>query len=151
MIGEEQNLVGPHDHDDSDSPEALISTVGPSSESLVNDLDQHGYSRFVDPVSAIFSCIVLLYLSYPYSEFSNAYWKVFFLYIFITFSVKESGLILLQTIPATIDIEEFKKNLLESFSEIINVHDLHIWQLNAHKYVSTAHIIFHDQKVNLKI
>lgn len=61
--------------------------------------------------------------------------------------MKESGLILLQTIPATIDINNFKSNLLRSFEDIVNVHDLHIWQLNGNKYVSTAHIIFYDHDV----
>lgn len=58
--------------------------------------------------------------------------------------MKESGLILLQTIPATIDIDVFKTDLLKSFTEILNVHDLHIWQLTSSKLVSTAHIIFED-------
>lgn len=61
--------------------------------------------------------------------------------------MKQSGLILLQTIPDCIDIDCFKKNLLVSFEDIVNVHDLHIWQLSASKYVSTAHIIFQNQLV----
>lgn len=56
--------------------------------------------------------------------------------------MKESGLILLQTIPASIDIEVFKAELTGSFKDIVNVHDLHIWQLTANKYICTAHIIF---------
>uniref|UniRef100_U5EQ60 Putative integral to membrane n=1 Tax=Corethrella appendiculata TaxID=1370023 RepID=U5EQ60_9DIPT len=88
-------------------------------------------AKYVDPLMSIGSCCLLLYLSYPY--------------------MKESGFILLQTIPDTIDIESFKKTLLESFKEIINVHDLHIWQLSASKYVSTAHIIFQNPNVYHKI
>ncbi|XP_053685677.1 zinc transporter 10 [Sabethes cyaneus] len=84
-------------------------------------------SKFVDPLCSILSCIVLLSLSYPY--------------------MKESGMILLQTIPDTIDIDIFERSLKESFPDIVSVHDLHIWQLSSNKYVSTAHIIFETPKV----
>lgn len=62
--------------------------------------------------------------------------------------MKESCLILLQTIPGSIDIDLFKADLLKSFKDIVNVHDLHIWQLSANKYVSTVHILFHDPNVS---
>ncbi|XP_055536090.1 zinc transporter 10 [Wyeomyia smithii] len=84
-------------------------------------------SKFVDPLCSIMSCVVLLTLSYPY--------------------MKESGMILLQTIPDTIDIDIFEKSLMDSFPDIVSVHDLHIWQLSSNKYVSTAHIIFGTTKV----
>uniref|UniRef100_A0A182QIP2 Cation efflux protein cytoplasmic domain-containing protein n=1 Tax=Anopheles farauti TaxID=69004 RepID=A0A182QIP2_9DIPT len=88
-------------------------------------------AKFVDPALSIVSCIILLTLSYPY--------------------MKESGMILLQTIPDTIDIEIFKKTLLDGFQDIVSVHDLHIWQLSGNQYVSTVHIIFDNPKVFLKI
>uniref|UniRef100_A0A182YIX6 Cation efflux protein cytoplasmic domain-containing protein n=1 Tax=Anopheles stephensi TaxID=30069 RepID=A0A182YIX6_ANOST len=88
-------------------------------------------AKFVDPALSIVSCIILLTLSYPY--------------------MKESGMILLQTIPDTIDIEIFKKTLLDGFKDIVSVHDLHIWQLSGDQYVSTVHIIFDNPKVYLKI
>lgn len=84
-------------------------------------------SKFVDPLCAILSCVVLMTLSYPY--------------------MKEAGMILLQTIPDTIDINIFERTLLETFPNIVSVHDLHIWQLNSNKYVSTAHVIFENPKV----
>lgn len=82
-------------------------------------------AKYIDPIIAIVSCVILFSLSYSY--------------------MRESGLILLQTIPGTIDIEVFKAKLLKTFPTIYNVHDLHIWQLNAKKYVSTAHLIFSDE------
>lgn len=56
--------------------------------------------------------------------------------------MKEAASILLQTIPDTIDIEDFQKKILKKFPEIDSIHDLHIWQLTQQKFVSTAHIIF---------
>jgi hypothetical protein len=61
--------------------------------------------------------------------------------------VKEAGMILLQTIPDTIDIESFQADILKKFPQIQSIHDLHIWQLTQSKFVSTAHIIFKDPSV----
>lgn len=69
------------------------------------------------------------------------------LFNYLLLTVKQACLILLQTIPDTIDIQEFQKNILEKFTDIISIHDLHIWQLTAEKYVSTVHIIFQNPMV----
>lgn len=62
--------------------------------------------------------------------------------------MKESCLIVLQTMPDRININVIYKDLMETFPDIVNVHELHIWQLNEDKIVSTAHIIFYNQQVN---
>lgn len=61
--------------------------------------------------------------------------------------MKEAASILLQTIPDSIDIQDFQKQILLKFPEIESIHDLHIWQLTQQKFVSTAHIIFMDPSV----
>jgi hypothetical protein len=61
--------------------------------------------------------------------------------------VKEAARVLLQTIPDTIDIEDFQKRILNKFPQLESIHDLHIWQLTRQNYVSTAHIIFNDPSV----
>ncbi|KAG5672252.1 hypothetical protein PVAND_002394 [Polypedilum vanderplanki] len=82
--------------------------------------------RLIDPIFSLISIAILLILSYPY--------------------MKEAGMILLQTLPDTISIGEFEKQILEKFPQIKSIHDLHIWQLTNQKFVSTAHIIFDDPK-----
>ncbi|KAH8235189.1 hypothetical protein KR032_010083 [Drosophila birchii] len=93
--------------------------------------DEEHTAKFIDPVLSIFSCFLLVSLSYPY--------------------MKESCLILLQTIPGSIDMENFERTLVSQFPEIISYHDLHIWQLAAHSYVATIHIQFKNPKLYLKI
>lgn len=88
-------------------------------------------AKYIDPLFAIISAISLLALSYSY--------------------MKESGLILLQTIPNHINIDSLKRELLEAFPGIVNVHDLHVWQLTGQKIISTVHIIFLDPTVYASI
>ncbi|KAF5300037.1 hypothetical protein FQR65_LT09294 [Abscondita terminalis] len=88
-------------------------------------------AKYIDPLLSILSAAILMILSFPY--------------------MKESCLILLQTMPDTINIESLRTQLLEHFPEIVNVHDLHIWQLTATKVISTAHIIFKNPHVYASI
>lgn len=86
-------------------------------------------------------------LATPKKNESIWFQHIFFL-LFLS-PVKESCLILLQTIPDSIDIEVFKADLLKRFDDIVSVHDLHIWQMTSSKYVSTVHILFHNPQVNI--
>ncbi|ERL91925.1 zinc homeostasis factor 1 isoform X2 [Dendroctonus ponderosae] len=84
-------------------------------------------AKYIDPAMSLLSATCIMFLSYPY--------------------IKESCMILLQTIPVTTDIEAMEKELVKHFPDIINVHDFHIWQLTASKVISTVHIIFENPKV----
>lgn len=53
-------------------------------------------------------------------------------------------MILLQTVPFSIDIGSFQKEILEKFPEIQSIHELHMWELTHSKYVATAHMIFEN-------
>ncbi|OAD52385.1 Zinc transporter 10 [Eufriesea mexicana] len=99
--------------------------------SLLVYFTDSGVAKYIDPLFAIISSISLFALSYSY--------------------MKESGLILLQTIPNHINIDSLKRELLEAFPGIVNVHDLHVWQLTGQKIISTVHIIFLDPTVYASI
>ncbi|PSN55375.1 hypothetical protein C0J52_01823 [Blattella germanica] len=99
--------------------------------SLIVNFTNQDIAKFVDPAFSILSAILLLLLSYPY--------------------MRESGFILLQTIPDTINIDSLRSELLKAFPDIVNVHDLHIWRLTATKIFSTAHIIFLNSKDYVRI
>ncbi|XP_075163914.1 zinc transporter 77C [Haematobia irritans] len=89
--------------------------------------DREHTAKFIDPVLSIFSCVLVVALSYPY--------------------MKEACMILLQTIPGSIDINNFERNLVTKFPQIVSYHDLHIWQLSSHSYIATIHIIFKSPKL----
>nr|XP_018908053.1 PREDICTED: zinc transporter 1 isoform X1 [Bemisia tabaci] len=88
-------------------------------------------AKYIDPIFSIISAVLLLILSYPY--------------------MKESCLILLQTIPDHINIDSLCTQLHKAFPDILNVHDLHVWQLTANKTFSTAHMIFDSPVVYSRI
>ncbi|XP_050299318.1 zinc transporter 1 [Anthonomus grandis grandis] len=94
---------------------------------IFTDKEHPEISKYIDPMFSLLSATCIMFLSYPY--------------------MKESCMILLQTMPDTININTMKKELVNNFPDIINVHDFHIWQLTASKVISTVHIIFENPKI----
>lgn len=58
--------------------------------------------------------------------------------------LKVPMMILLQTVPAHIDPEKIKSELIriakDKFQTTITIHDLHVWTLSGDKYVGTVHL-----------
>ncbi len=59
---------------------------------------------------------------------------------------RQSSMILLQSIPAEIDLKKIERQLQEKVDGIANVHELHVWQLSSNKYIATAHVLFHSME-----
>ncbi|XP_029449120.1 zinc transporter 1 isoform X2 [Rhinatrema bivittatum] len=78
---------------------------------------------FLDPALCLMMVCILLYTTYPL--------------------LKESGLILLQTVPKQIDFRTLNEKLVK-VDGVEAVHDLHVWQLAGSKIIATAHIKCHD-------
>ena len=54
--------------------------------------------------------------------------------------LKDSVLVLLESTPRHIKPEEVMTALRNDFSEIVDVHDLHIWEVTSQMYSLAAHI-----------
>ncbi|KAG8181522.1 hypothetical protein JTE90_014252 [Oedothorax gibbosus] len=87
--------------------------------------------KYADSILAIASIIVLLSTTYPF--------------------VRESGLILLQSIPNHIDVEGLTKRLIAEFPDLLQVHDLHVWRLASSVVIATVHVILPSPEMYTRI
>lgn len=87
---------------------------------LVVDAVREEVAVYVDPAISVLSVIIMMATTYPF--------------------FKESGMILLQSVPSDMDIDSLIARLIKKFPSIINVHDLHVWRLTRTKVIATAHI-----------
>lgn len=78
---------------------------------------------YLDPTLCIIMVGILLYTTYPL--------------------LKESALILLQTVPKQVNMHRLNERLL-SLDGVLAIHELHIWQLAGSRIIATAHIKCHD-------
>lgn len=54
--------------------------------------------------------------------------------------VVESSLILLQSVPDHINMDELERKLLKQIDGVMGIHELHVWQLAGDRIIATAHI-----------
>ncbi|KAK3562539.1 hypothetical protein QTP86_001715 [Hemibagrus guttatus] len=78
---------------------------------------------YLDPTLCVIMVAILLYTTFPL--------------------LKESTLILLQSVPKQIDMQRLNKKL-RSLEGVLAVHELHIWQLAGSRIIATAHVKCHD-------
>jgi len=83
-------------------------------------LTEWEYKLYVDPALSL--CMVCLML--------RSVWPLLI----------ESAMILLQTVPSHIDIEELRSKLLKQVKGVLAVHEFHIWQLAGDRIIASAHI-----------
>ncbi|PWI67234.1 hypothetical protein PCL_04396 [Purpureocillium lilacinum] len=81
---------------------------------------------YIDPAISVFIAIMIFLTAIPLT--------------------KRSGSILLQIAPGGIDLEDVKYDI-ESIPGVDSVHELHIWRLDQHKSVATAHVVVDDRTV----
>jgi zinc transporter 1 len=54
--------------------------------------------------------------------------------------VHESALILLQTVPTHIQLDDIQRKLLSQVEGVLAVHEFHVWQLAGDRIIASAHI-----------
>ncbi|KAG8443727.1 hypothetical protein GDO86_009049 [Hymenochirus boettgeri] len=85
---------------------------------------------YLDPSLCVIMVCILLYTTYPL--------------------LKESALILLQTVPKQIDISSLKQKL-KNLEGVEAVHELHVWQLAESRIIATAHIKCQDPTAYMEV
>ncbi|XP_023229834.1 zinc transporter 1-like [Centruroides sculpturatus] len=87
----------------------------------------------------------------PYVDFVFSLLAISILFLTSYQFVQESSLILLQTIPQHLNMEALKNRLIKEFPAILNIHDIHIWQLNSSQTIATVHVVLASIPVYVRI
>ncbi|XP_053166184.1 proton-coupled zinc antiporter SLC30A1 [Hemicordylus capensis] len=85
---------------------------------------------YLDPALCLIMVFILLYTTYPL--------------------LKESALILLQTVPKQIDIRSLSEKL-RKLEGVEAIHELHVWQLAGSRIIGSAHIKCPDPESYMKV
>ncbi|XP_055327351.1 uncharacterized protein LOC129580717 [Paramacrobiotus metropolitanus] len=88
------------------------------------------YKHYIDPAMSIVMVCIISYTTIPL--------------------LKESAMILMQTVPTHIEIEDIKSRLLK-IDGVLAVHELHIWQLAGDRIIASAHIRCHNLQEYMRV
>ncbi|XP_015792640.1 zinc transporter 1 isoform X2 [Tetranychus urticae] len=75
---------------------------------------------YVDPTLSILMVTLIMYSTWPL--------------------LSESAMILLQTVPTHIEVEDLRETLTKEIKGVLAVHEFHVWQLTGDRIIASAHI-----------
>ncbi|XP_032310366.1 zinc transporter 1 [Drosophila ananassae] len=121
------NMRGAFLHVLSDALGSIIVVIS----ALVVWLTKWKYRYYMDPALSILLVILILHSVWPL--------------------LRESALILLQTVPTHIQVDAIQKRLLEKVDGVLAVHEFHVWQLAGDRIIASAHIRCRNLSEYMKI
>ena len=106
------------------------------------------YRMYVDPTLSICLVGLIMWTTWPLRKLNYLVtWREStFLFIFVCYpllhdnAVQESALILLQTVPTHIQLDDIQRRLVSQVDGVLAVHEFHVWQLAGDRIIASAHI-----------
>ncbi|XP_046431654.1 zinc transporter 1 [Neodiprion virginianus] len=123
----QMNMRGVFLHVLSDALGSVIVIVS----ALVVWLTNWSFKRYIDPALSLLLVILIL----------KSVWPL----------LRESALILLQTVPTHIQVDAIQQRLLDNVDGVLAVHEFHVWQLAGERIIASAHIRCRNLSEYMKI
>ncbi|KAK5188889.1 hypothetical protein LTR47_010856 [Exophiala xenobiotica] len=110
----------------------------------------HVIGDAINNVGVIISALVIWLAKYPgrfYADPGVSTGIAFMILASAVPLVKNSGSILLESVPLGVNLEDIRHDL-ESIPGVASVHELHAWRLNQSKAIASAHIVTNDSSLS---
>ncbi|BES91013.1 Cation efflux family [Nesidiocoris tenuis] len=136
-------------------PKAKAKNSNESSESMnMRGIFLHVLADALGSVIVIASALVVWLTNWEYKYYMDpALSIVMVVLIFRSLwpLLRDSSLILLQTVPTHIHVDAIEKKLLDKVDGVLAVHEFHIWQLAGDRIIASAHIRCRNLSEYMKI
>ncbi|KAH3886005.1 hypothetical protein DPMN_010006, partial [Dreissena polymorpha] len=149
-----------HDHhSESESDDTVVeldqdsSKMPSSSQMNMRAVFLHVLGDALGSVIVIISALVIKFVDQDWVYYIDPSMSLMLVAIILSTTIpllKQSAMILLQTVPAHIRVKEIKEEI-EQMEGIEAVHEFHIWQLTGNRVIASAHIQCHNLHEYMKI
>ncbi|XP_057297264.1 proton-coupled zinc antiporter SLC30A1-like [Hydractinia symbiolongicarpus] len=127
--------------DGQESVDAIQS--GSSSQLNIRGVYLHVLGDALGSVIVMISALIILFEDGRWVLYVDPAMSILLVLIILKTSVpllKESAMILMQTVPTHIKIQEIQERLVERIPGVLGVHEFHIWQLAGNRIIASAHV-----------
>jgi len=116
-----------------------LGNVGVIATGLIIWLTTWKYKYYCDPIISLVITIIIFSSALPLGELT------IHLLSFVQNAncialVRSASFILLQGVPPTVSLEEVRQSIL-AVEGVLNLHELHVWQLSENKLVASVHVL----------
>ncbi|KAG8180163.1 hypothetical protein JTE90_002289 [Oedothorax gibbosus] len=129
-------------------PGAQAPEKNPKKESSSSQMNMHGVFLHVladalGSVIVIISALIIWLTDWEYRFYVDPALSVFMVCLIMNSTwplLKDSAMILLQTVPTHIQVDYLQNKLLHEIEGVLAVHEFHVWQLAGERIIASAHI-----------
>lgn len=119
--------------------------VAPKSSTQLNirGVYLHVLGDALGSVIVMISALIILYAKGKWTEYVDPSMSIMLVIIILKTSIpllKESSMILMQTVPTHLKLQEMQDRLIEQIPGVVGVHEFHVWQLAGSKIIASAHV-----------
>ncbi|OQV20775.1 Zinc transporter 1 [Hypsibius exemplaris] len=127
--------------------------IASSSQLNMRGVFLHVLGDALGSVVVIISALVIKFTNWEYEDYIDPAMSIL-LVLIISYTtlplLRESALILMQTVPTHIEIEDIRTRL-QQIEGVLAVHELHIWQLAGDRIIASAHIRCHNLQEYMRV
>lgn len=128
-----------------DCHQATDSHTHSASQMNIKGAALHVFNDALGSVVVILSGLCIRYIPdrYKWKHYFDPIMSLMMVALIISFTIpllKEAVLVLLQTVPTHIKVDQLQTKLLAKVNGVVNIQDLHVWQLCGMKIIASAHV-----------
>eukprot|EP00111_Clytia_hemisphaerica_P008345 TCONS_00024367-protein len=140
----DKQVVTLNDQSASSSEESVSSSAPKTSSQLnIRGVYLHVLGDALGSVIVMISALIILYANGTWIEYVDPSMSIMLVLIILKTSIpllKESSMILMQTVPTHLKIQEMQDRLIDQIPGVVSVHEFHVWQLAGSKIIASAHV-----------
>ena len=110
----------------------------PSNQLNMRGVYLHVLGDALGSVIVMISALIIMFTSGKWTLYVDPSLSIIMVIIILKTSIpllKESSMILMQTVPTHLKIQEIQEKLVDQVSGVLSIHEFHVWQLAGNKII----------------
>ena len=135
--------VGRHSHSKVEGQKKGVKELASGSNMNMTGVFLHVMGDALGSVVVLISGAVIMWTDWEYKEYCDPLLSLVIVLIISTTSwplLRDSTLVLLNTIPPSIDLATLETSLVNTVRGVQGIHELHVWQLVGSRVIASCHL-----------
>jgi len=127
---------------------ALLNKANPQNDRNIRGAFLHTMSDTVSSVGIVIGAVLIYYTGLVAIDPLLSVMITVLILAWVYSLARSSIRVLLERAPEGIDIEQVKKVIKEKVPEVMDIHDIHLWEITTNMYNMTAHVVLENQSLH---
>jgi len=126
----------------------VLKQANPESDLNIQGAFLHMISDTVSSVGVVVGAVVIYYTGWTVVDPLVSVVITIMILLWVYRLARSSVRVLLERAPEGIDIERVERTVRKHIPEVVELHDIHIWEITTNMYNMTAHVLLENQSLH---